>query len=115
MVTLPRTCRSHGARLEGSNTTRMRSLCMMTAVMTTKVMPRLMAPQATVARGPMALPIHPTTGETSGVPPMTSVAHRLMTRPRMCGVTEVCTMALAVMRVEMAPHPTNILSTAKMP
>ena len=55
--------------MEGSNTTRMRSLCMMTAVMTTKVMPRLMAPQATVARGPMALPIHPTTGETSGVLP----------------------------------------------
>ena len=86
---------------------------MMVAVTPTKSIPMMIAGIPTVHRGPHWSPIHPSTGETNGVPPSRRVDHRLMTRPRICGDTEVCTIELATMSVETAPQPTGTLSSAK--
>ena len=49
-----------------------------------------------VQRGPSALPIQPMIGAPIGVPPMKIAMYSAITRPRICGATDSCTVALAL-------------------
>ena len=72
----------------------------------------MMPPIATVQRGPHTSPTQPIRGAPSGVPPRKIAWYSAITRPRMIGVVDSCTDALAAVITVSEASPVGTSSTA---